>query len=217
MRATAKIFWILAVFFLIVAIAYAFVTGTYEPLGIETVGFPALLALAGLAMMIAVTASLAVKKNDLGASDDLDGEVSDDAGVQGSFSPQQPGTAVGILCASSFASGVAAHADLRLRRHVRHLRRAALGHGVLRGTARTLMTNSTSFKGMHIASGPRIVHRCGARCLLPGHCAPCGPAGRDQRIERGHGDVAGARTAAPRAPEPLCRASLMRPDQLITQ
>lgn len=87
MRATAKIFWILAVFFLIVSIAYAFVTGRYEPMGIETVGFPALLALTGLSVMIAMALSLTIKKNDLGASDELDGEVSDDAGVQGSFSP----------------------------------------------------------------------------------------------------------------------------------
>lgn len=108
MRATAKIFWILAVFFLIVAIAYAFVTGTYEPLGIETVGFPALLALAGLAMMIAITASLAVKKNDLGASDDLDGEVSDDAGVQGSFSPYSWAPLWASLGASLCFLGVAA-------------------------------------------------------------------------------------------------------------
>ena len=87
MRATAKIFWILAVFFLIVAVAYALLTGRYEPMGLEPVGFPALLALTGLSVMIAMATSLAAKKNDLGASDELDGEVSDDAGVQGSFSP----------------------------------------------------------------------------------------------------------------------------------
>lgn len=87
MRATAKIFWILTVFFAIVAAAYAFVTSRYEPMGMEMVGVPAIIGLAGLALMIALTASIAVKKNDLGASDELDGEVSDDAGVQGSFSP----------------------------------------------------------------------------------------------------------------------------------
>ncbi|MGO1228774.1 aa3-type cytochrome oxidase subunit IV [Brachybacterium sp. AOP42-C2-15] len=87
MRATAKIFWILAVFFLIVAIAYGFLTARYEPLGLEPVGFPALLGLTGLSVMIAMATSLAVKKNYLGASDELDGEVADDAGVQGSFSP----------------------------------------------------------------------------------------------------------------------------------
>ena len=87
MRTSAKIFWILGVFFLIVAIAYAFVTHRYEPLGIEPVGVPALLALAGLGIMIAMALTLAARKHGLDASDDLDGEVSETAGVQGSFSP----------------------------------------------------------------------------------------------------------------------------------
>lgn len=87
MRASAKIFWILGVFFLVVAIVYGFITARYEPLGIETVGFPAILALAGLAFMIAMALSLAVRRHDLGASEHLDAEVSDDHGVQGSFSP----------------------------------------------------------------------------------------------------------------------------------
>ncbi len=87
MRALARIFWILTVFFLIVAIAYGLITGFFEPRGVEPVGFPALLAVTGLALMIAMIASLTVRKNDLGASDELDGETGDDAGVQGSFSP----------------------------------------------------------------------------------------------------------------------------------
>ncbi|MDN6399512.1 MAG: aa3-type cytochrome oxidase subunit IV [Brachybacterium sp.] len=87
MRTSAKIFWILGVFFLIVAVAYAFITHRYEPLGIETVGVPAILALAGLGIMIAMALTLAARKNALDSSDDLDGEVSESAGVQGSFSP----------------------------------------------------------------------------------------------------------------------------------
>ena len=87
MRATAKIFWILGIFFAIVAIAYGLLTGNFEPLGVEPVGFPALIALAGLAVMIAMATSLAVRKNDLGASDEEDGELESAAGVQGSFSP----------------------------------------------------------------------------------------------------------------------------------
>lgn len=87
MRASAKIFWILGVFFLIVAVAYGFLTGNFEPMGIETVGFPALLALAGLGFMIAMVLSLTARKNDLGPSDDLDAEVGDHGGVQGSFAP----------------------------------------------------------------------------------------------------------------------------------
>jgi hypothetical protein len=87
MRATAKFFWILGIFFLVVTIAYGLLTGYFEPLGVETVGFPAMLALAGLAFMIAMAISLAIRKHDLGASDEEDGEVSSSAGVQGSFSP----------------------------------------------------------------------------------------------------------------------------------
>ena len=108
MRATAKIFWILTVFFAIVAAAYAFVTSRYEPMGMEMVGVPAIIGLTGLALMIALTASIAVKKNDLGASDELDGEVSDDAGVQGSFSPYSWAPLWASLGASLCFLGVAA-------------------------------------------------------------------------------------------------------------
>lgn len=87
MRATARIFWIVGVFFLVVTVAYGLLTGYFEPLGVETVGFPAMIALTGLAFMIAMTASLAVRKNDLGASDEEDGDLKSSAGVQGSFSP----------------------------------------------------------------------------------------------------------------------------------
>lgn len=87
MRASAKIFWILGVFFLIVAVAYGFVTGRYEPMGIEPVGFPALLALAGLGFMIAMVLTLTIRHNELNSSDDSDAEIAPNAGVQGSFSP----------------------------------------------------------------------------------------------------------------------------------
>lgn len=87
MRASARIFWILAIFFLIVAIAYGLLTGFFEPLGIETVGFPAFLALAGLAAMIGLYLSLNNRKFGTRPEDQLDAEVEDEAGVQGSFAP----------------------------------------------------------------------------------------------------------------------------------
>jgi hypothetical protein len=87
MRATAKIFWILGIFFAVVTVAYGLLTGYFEPLGIELVGFPAMIAMTGLAFMIAMAVSLVVRKNDLGGSDEEDGEVESEAGVQGSFSP----------------------------------------------------------------------------------------------------------------------------------
>lgn len=87
MRASARIFWILAIFFLIVAIAYGLLTGFFEPLGIETVGFPAILALSGLGAMIALYLTLTNRRHPQSASDRLDAEVEDEAGVQGSFAP----------------------------------------------------------------------------------------------------------------------------------
>ncbi|MFC7374295.1 cytochrome c oxidase subunit 4 [Brachybacterium sp. GCM10030267] len=87
MRAVAQIFWILGVFILLSAIAYGFLTGAFQRWGVETAGFPALLAAAGLSFMIAMFASLTGRKHSLGASDDLDGEVAEEPGVQGSFSP----------------------------------------------------------------------------------------------------------------------------------
>lgn len=109
MRASAKIFWILGAFLLVVAIGYGIVTGRYEPMGVEPAGFPALLAVAGLAIMIAMGLSLAAKKNDVGPSDDLDAEVSQHGGVQGSFSPYSWAplwTAIGAaLCFLGVAAG----------------------------------------------------------------------------------------------------------------
>lgn len=87
MRASARIFWILAVFFLIVAIMYGLLTGLYEPLGIEPVGFPAILALSGLAAMIGTYLTLNNRKFGTRPEDRLDAEVEDEAGVQGSFAP----------------------------------------------------------------------------------------------------------------------------------
>src|SRR5699024_7963119 len=108
MRASAKIFWILGVFFLIVAIAYGFVTHRYEPHGIETVGFPAVLALSGLGLMIAMALTINVLRHELDASDDLDGEVSESAGVQGSFSPYNWAPLWASLGAALVVRGVAA-------------------------------------------------------------------------------------------------------------
>ena len=109
MRASAKIFWILGVFYLIVAVAYGFLTGMFQPMGVEPVGFPAMLALAGLAFMVAMVLSLTARKNDVGPSDDLNAEVEEHGGVQGSFSPYSWAplwTAIGAgLCFLGVAAG----------------------------------------------------------------------------------------------------------------
>ena len=87
MRSTANIFWILGVFLLLVAVAYAILTGTYEPMGIELVGFPAILATSGLSFMIAMYLTLTKRSHSESASDDLEAPVAAEAGVQGSFAP----------------------------------------------------------------------------------------------------------------------------------
>ncbi|MBK0329840.1 cytochrome c oxidase subunit 4 [Brachybacterium halotolerans subsp. kimchii] len=87
MRTTALIFWILAAFFLIVGVVYGVWTGGYAPLGIETAGFPALLMATLLAAMIATTLTWASKRFPDRAEENLEAEVSDEAGVQGSFAP----------------------------------------------------------------------------------------------------------------------------------
>jgi hypothetical protein len=87
MRTTAIIFWALAVFFILVGIVYGFLTASYEPLGIETVGFPAFLMVGLLATLIALTLTIFSKTRPNRPEDDEHGEVQNTAGVQGSFSP----------------------------------------------------------------------------------------------------------------------------------
>ncbi|MCL6423484.1 cytochrome c oxidase subunit 4 [Brachybacterium sp. JHP9] len=87
MRTSGRIFLILTIFFIIVGIAYGIITGTRAPLGIETVGFPAFIMLAGLTGLIAVTLFWAARKFPNRPEEDLHAEVADDAGVQGSFAP----------------------------------------------------------------------------------------------------------------------------------
>lgn len=87
MRTTARIFWILALFFLAAAVVYGLMTGYMAPLGVETVGFPALLMATGLAVLIALTAEITARKHPHQPEDTEVGEVSDQAGVQGSFAP----------------------------------------------------------------------------------------------------------------------------------
>lgn len=87
MKSTARIFYILSAFFVVVGIAYAIITGRNEPMGIEPVGFAAFLAAAGLALMIAIYLSMNVKAHPDRPEDNLHAEVEDEAGVQGSFAP----------------------------------------------------------------------------------------------------------------------------------
>jgi hypothetical protein len=87
MRTTALIFWILAAFFVVVTVVYGVWTGVWAPLGIETAGFPAFIMVSLLSALIATTLTWASKRFPDRAEENLDAEVSDEAGVQGSFAP----------------------------------------------------------------------------------------------------------------------------------
>ncbi|MGY5764355.1 aa3-type cytochrome oxidase subunit IV [Brachybacterium sp. DNPG3] len=87
MNASARIFYILCAFFVVVAIAYGVVTGRNQPMGIEPVGFATLLGAGGLGGLIGIFLTLNTRAHKDRPEDRLDGEVSDQAGVQGSFAP----------------------------------------------------------------------------------------------------------------------------------
>jgi hypothetical protein len=87
MRATAIIFWVLTAFFLVVGIAYAFLTGTYQPLGIEPMGFPALLMAGALSLLVALTLTIFSRTYPDRAEEEPDAAVESETGVQGSFAP----------------------------------------------------------------------------------------------------------------------------------
>ncbi|PWH05872.1 hypothetical protein DEO23_11805 [Brachybacterium endophyticum] len=109
MRTTALIFWILAAFFLVVTIAYGILTGVWSPLGIETAGFPAFIMVSLLAALIATTLTWASRRFPDRAEENPEAEVSDEAGVQGSFSPYSwwpMWTSIGAgLCFLGIAAG----------------------------------------------------------------------------------------------------------------
>lgn len=87
MRTTSRIFTILFVFFLIVGAVYGFVTAQWMPMGLEPVGFAAILMLAGMAAMIAAVLAMNAKRFSDRPEDIEDAPVSADAGIQGSFAP----------------------------------------------------------------------------------------------------------------------------------
>lgn len=108
MKATTRVFWILGVFFALVAAGYGIVTGFYEPMGIEFVGLAAVIALSILGFMIAMFLTLTGRSHSFGSADSLDGEVDDEPGVQGSFSPYSWAPLWASLGAALVFLGVAA-------------------------------------------------------------------------------------------------------------
>lgn len=87
MNTFARITAICGFFFIIVGVAYTFLTGTYEPSGFEWVGVPAIFGLSGLMFMMSIYSMMTTRRFNKQAQDDHAGEVHDEAGVQGTFAP----------------------------------------------------------------------------------------------------------------------------------
>jgi hypothetical protein len=102
MRATAIIFWVLTAFFLVVGIAYAFLTGTYQPLGIEPMGFPALLMAGALSLLVALTLTIFSRTYPDRAEEEPDAAVESETGAA---SPcRKAATAKSAACSRRWAS-----------------------------------------------------------------------------------------------------------------
>ncbi|MEV4901441.1 cytochrome c oxidase subunit 4 [Citricoccus sp. NPDC055426] len=82
MRTNVKLFTLLGVFFVVVATVYGFWVNWSEWAGI-----PALYALGGLGLMIAIFLWLTDRKFGVGPDDDEHGEIAQYAGTYGSFAP----------------------------------------------------------------------------------------------------------------------------------
>lgn len=86
MRIEARIFELLTVFFIIVAIIYAIFTGLSRT-GVEWAGLTALVLTAGLALIIGTYFRFVARRLDLRPEDYEEAEIADGAGDLGFFSP----------------------------------------------------------------------------------------------------------------------------------
>ena len=86
MRIEARIFELLTVFFIIVAIIYAIFTGLSRT-GVEWAGLTGLVLTAGLALIIGTYFRFVARRLDLRPEDYEDAEIADGAGDLGFFSP----------------------------------------------------------------------------------------------------------------------------------
>lgn len=87
MRTTSRIFAILMLFFIIVGVAYGLLTAGWRPLGLEPVGFAAILMLGAMAGMISAVMAMNARRHKDRPEDDEHAPVSADSGIQGSFAP----------------------------------------------------------------------------------------------------------------------------------
>jgi Cytochrome c oxidase subunit IV len=86
MKVEAKLFELLTVFFILVAIVYAIFTG-FSRTGIEWAGLTGIVLTAGLALIIGTYFRFVARRLDLRPEDYEDAEIADGAGDLGFFSP----------------------------------------------------------------------------------------------------------------------------------
>ncbi|WP_040795357.1 cytochrome c oxidase subunit 4 [Nocardia higoensis] len=86
MRIEARIFELLTVFFIIVAVVYGFFTGQSRT-GIEWAGTTAIVLTAGLSLIVGTYFRFVARRLDLRPEDYEDAEIADGAGDLGFFSP----------------------------------------------------------------------------------------------------------------------------------
>ncbi|MQY25621.1 cytochrome c oxidase subunit 4 [Nocardia aurantia] len=86
MKVEARIFELLTVFFIIVAVVYAFFTGESRT-GVEWAGTTAIVLTAGLTLIVGTYFRFVARRLDLRPEDFEDAEIADGAGDLGFFSP----------------------------------------------------------------------------------------------------------------------------------
>ncbi|MET7770314.1 cytochrome c oxidase subunit 4 [Nocardia sp. NPDC005366] len=89
MKIEARIFELLTVFFVIIAIVYGFFTGRSRT-GVEWAGTTAMVLTAGLSLIIGTYFRFVARRLDLRPEDYEDAEIVDGAGDLGFFSPGSP-------------------------------------------------------------------------------------------------------------------------------
>ncbi|WP_007024922.1 cytochrome c oxidase subunit 4 [Saccharomonospora iraqiensis] len=87
MKVEARVFDIVAIFALVVAIVYAVLTGSMTRDGVEPIGTVALLLSGGLALLVGSYFRFVARRIEPRPEDHEDAEISDGAGDLGFFSP----------------------------------------------------------------------------------------------------------------------------------
>ncbi|WP_019811080.1 cytochrome c oxidase subunit 4 [Saccharomonospora halophila] len=87
MKVEARVFDIVAIFALVVAIVYAVLTGSMTRDGVEPIGTVALLLSGGLALLVGSYFRFVARRIEPRPEDHEDAEISDGAGELGFFSP----------------------------------------------------------------------------------------------------------------------------------